>query len=275
MKIGVILPTYNVEKTLLAALGEVVKLLNEGSAELLIIDNASTDSSRQILKNFFAQNPVPRGSCTIRFHESNMGYGASIKAGFGFYLTQDVTHVLVLHSDAQTDNYKLAKGMMKVGAKFNTDVVLGTRFASSSDISDYSVLRKYGNYFFNWLTRATAGLRVSDAGSGMVLIPIVALKQINYVHLPEDWKFHPQLNIDLGRLDSVVIRELPMRWADSESRSSVPLFTYGISLLWMLLKAWVWGGTSKTTKSLAPLKSKSEPQSVYRVWPVEDFLDID
>lgn len=275
MKIGVILPTYNVEKTLLTALGEVAKLLNEGSAELLIIDNASTDSSRQILKSFFAQNPLPRGSCTIRFHETNMGYGASIKAGFAFYLTQDVTHVLVLHSDAQTDNYKLAKGMMEVSAKFKTDVVLGTRFASSSDISDYSPLRKYGNYFFNWLTRATAGLRVSDAGSGMVLIPIVALKQINYVRLPEDWKFHPQLNIDLGRLDSVVIRELPMRWADSESRSSVPLFTYGISLLWMLLKAWVWGGTSKTANSLIPLKRKSEPQGFYRVWPVEDFLDID
>jgi hypothetical protein len=204
-----------------------------------------------------------------------MGYGASIKAGFKFYLAQGVSHVLVLHSDAQTDNYRLAKDLMKVGAEFGSDVVLGTRFADTSDISDYSTLRKYGNYFFNWLTKFTAGLSVSDAGSGMVLIPIGALKSINYLNLPEDWKFHPQLNIELGRLDSVVIRELPMRWADSESRSSVPLFTYGMSLLWMLLKIWVGREAPKLNRSSVALNRSSDSNSLFRVWSVEDFLDVD
>lgn len=275
MKIGVILPTYNVEKTLVTALGEVLKLLNEGSAELFIIDNSSTDGSRQVLKNFFAQNPVPRGSCSIRFNDSNMGYGASIKAGFGFYLTQDVSHVLVLHSDAQTDNYKLAKDLMDVGAKFESDVVLGTRFAATSDISDYSLLRKYGNYFFNWLTKFTAGLSVSDAGSGMVLIPILALKRLDYQNLPEDWKFHPKLNIDLGRLKSVVIRELPMRWADSESRSSVPLLAYGISLLGMLLRVWVQGNASSRARYSLRGDETLESNGQFQMWSLQDFLDED
>lgn len=275
MKIGLIIPTFNVEGTILQALGEVLELLKEGSVELLVVDNASTDRTREILKDFFSKNPIPQTSCTIRFHESNLGYGASIKAGFEFFLCQNVTHVLVLHSDAQTDNYRLAKDLMLVGAEFESDVVLGTRFAAGSDISAYSSLRKYGNHFFNWLTKLTAGLTVSDAGSGMVLIPIAALKRINYLNLPEDWKFHPQLNIDLGRMDSVKIRELPMRWADSESRSSVPLFAYGLSLLGMLLRVWARGKTSSEARYSLRRNQTAGSNNQFRMWSLENFLNED
>jgi glycosyltransferase involved in cell wall biosynthesis len=273
MKIGLILPTYNVEKTLAQALEEVARLLHKGAAELLVIDNASTDLSRPILKDFFTNNAVPSKSCTIRFNESNRGYGASIKAGFRFFLTRDVTHVLVLHSDAQTDNYLLANELVRVGAEFESDVILGTRFAAGSDISAYSALRKYGNYFFNWLTKLTTGLTVSDAGAAMVLIPITALNRVEYWKLPEDWKFHPQLNIDLGRMNGLKIREVPIRWADSDADSSVPLLSYGFSLLWMLLGAWTQGKTQRTLESPLRLDENSGPDIPCSIWSVEDFIN--
>jgi glycosyltransferase involved in cell wall biosynthesis len=239
MKIGVILPTFNVERTLALALDEVSQVLNDGTSELLVIDNASTDGSLTVIKEYFSSVEVPQGSCHLKLHSTNLGYGASIKAGFDFYITRNVTHVLVLHSDAQTDNYKLFQDFQNAAIDFESDVILGSRFSDGSDISAYSPIRKYGNYFFNWLTKLTTGSYLSDAGSGMVLVPISALRKIDYSQLPEDWRFHPQLNIDLGNLGLVRIREIPMRWADSESRSSVPLIRYGISLVWLLLRAWI------------------------------------
>ena len=272
MKIGIVLPTFNVEATLNAALREVSQLLAEGMGELLIVDNNSSDRTRQVIADFFGNGDVAKGRCTVRLHQQNLGYGASIKGGFEFFRTRDVTHVLVLHSDAQTDNYTLATSLMTVAGETGADAVIGSRFTSGSDTSGYSVLRKLANFFFNGLTKVSAGRSLSDAGSAMVLLRKELLETLHFTGLPNDWKFHPSLNIALGATPGVLILEVPMRWADSDAGSSVPLFKYGFSLVGMLVGVWFRRLFSRGIWGERPTQVSGD-KTTHEVLSLQDFLE--
>ncbi len=73
MKISVIIPVYNEEKTLLEILKKVQKVpLNK---EVIIIDDGSTDKTREILMKIKEKN------VKILFHPKNVGKGGAIRTG--------------------------------------------------------------------------------------------------------------------------------------------------------------------------------------------------
>lgn len=235
MKIGIVLPTYNVETTLSSAVEEVTRLMAEIDAELLIVDNHSVDGTLEVLAMLAREmGPSYRGWTLIQ-RTRNMGYGASVKSGFEHFLKKDVTHVMVLHSDAQTDNYRLGRVLVDAALKGHADVVLGSRFLPESNLAGYSMLRRVANGFFNWLTKVISGRALSDAGTAMVLAKTECLRDLELLDMPDDWRFHPVLNIALGASTGLDIEEIPMRWADSNVGSSVPVIRYGISLLLLLV----------------------------------------
>jgi dolichol-phosphate mannosyltransferase len=236
MRIGIILPTFNVGSTVTKSLRDVYSLIYEGYAELLLIDNSSTDNTVSEVRSFFSENLTPFGSCHFKLNPQNFGYGESIKSGFNFFKNRPVSHVLVLHSDAQTDNYLLAKSLIEAFSKTSSDVIVGSRFSEGSDVSGYSLLRRVGNNFFNRLTKLASGHAFSDAGAAMVLLKKNCLDLIDYNNLSGDWLFHPQLNLKLGSLQYLKIEEVPIKWSDSSAASSVPLIRYGVSLFWFLMQ---------------------------------------
>jgi glycosyltransferase involved in cell wall biosynthesis len=217
-------------------LRDIYWLIKDGDAELLLIDNLSTDQTLSQVKDFFSENPAPVDSCHFKLNHQNFGYGESIKSGFNFFGNRPVSHVLVLHSDAQTDNNLLARSLIEAYSKTSSEVILGSRFSEGSDVSGYNLLRTVGNHFFNILTRLASGQSFSDAGTAMILLKKNCLDLIDYNNLSSDWLFHPQLNIKLGSLQSLKIEEVPMKWADSSAASSVPLIRYGVSLFWFLMQ---------------------------------------
>ena len=119
---------------------------------------------------------------------------------------------------------------------FKLDVILASRFKSESNLENYSLLRKLGNYFFNIATFFCTGLRMSDSGTAMILVRQDILKSIPFQNISNSWQFHPQLNILLYSIPNVRIKETAMDWADSEAPSSLPIFLYGWHLLKILLK---------------------------------------
>lgn len=239
MKIGIVLPTYNVETTLSIAVEEVARLMAEIDAELLVVDNHSVDGTVEVLAMLAKEMLPPYLGWTLIQRTRNMGYGASVKSGFEHFLKKDVTHVMVLHSDAQTDNYHLGCLLVDAALKSDVDVVLGSRFLPESNLAGYSLVRRVANGFFNWFTKVISGRALSDAGTAMVLVKTECFSDLEFLDMPDDWRFHPVLNIALGANIGLDIEEIPMRWADSNSGSSVPVIRYGISLF-LLLAAIGW-----------------------------------
>ncbi len=80
MKLSVIMPVYNEAATI----GEIVHrvLAVELPKELVIVDDGSTDGTRELLRQ------LPPDVATVLFHERNLGKGAAGQA------VQNYNHIL-------------------------------------------------------------------------------------------------------------------------------------------------------------------------------------
>ena len=71
----VVMPVYNEERTLAEAVEAVLR--QPTRKELILIDDGSTDASREILRTL-EQRPGVR----VLLHEQNLGKGAALRTGF-------------------------------------------------------------------------------------------------------------------------------------------------------------------------------------------------
>ncbi len=268
LKIGLVIPVFNVEKAIGKVLHSITGARLNEIHEILIIDNNSTDNTLQIVQDFLRNYSQFIGHVSIMQHVQNYGYGCSVKAGFDYFLARDVSHILLIHGDYQVDSATLIKSQLEV-IKQNpeTDVVLASRFKPESGIDDYSMMRTFGNYFFNVITFICSGYRMSDAGTAMILARNSTLHNVPVRTLSNSWQFHPQLNILLHGIKNIRIQEVPMDWSDSDVASTLPIVRYGLTLLKMLIGYWF---KKNILRQPPHMLFPSDPMPAYREFKMLD-----
>ncbi|NQU08691.1 MAG: glycosyltransferase family 2 protein, partial [Candidatus Abyssubacteria bacterium] len=75
MKLSVIMPAYNEEETIEKIVRKVLAV--DMDKELIIVDDGSSDKTRQILREKFDE----REEVTVILHEKNAGKGAAVRTG--------------------------------------------------------------------------------------------------------------------------------------------------------------------------------------------------
>jgi glycosyltransferase involved in cell wall biosynthesis len=117
MKLSVIIPVYNEAKTI----SEIIRrVIATGLAdEILVVDDGSTDGSREILANLIDTDIVK-----VIYHESNLGKGKAVRTGF-----QNAVGDLFIIQDADLEydprEYPILLRPIQEGI---ADVVYGSRF---------------------------------------------------------------------------------------------------------------------------------------------------
>jgi len=115
MKLTVIVTCFNEKATIFKAVEET-KALNIDK-EIIIIDNCSTDGSREILRS------MDDGSVKIVFQPKNYGYGQSVKTGSELAKGE---YIYVQYSDLEYDIECVSK-MLHLAEKEELDAVFGSR----------------------------------------------------------------------------------------------------------------------------------------------------
>lgn len=78
MKLSIIIPCYNCEKTLEEAVASCyTQDLADDAFEIIMVDDGSSDSTRQVMESVAAKHP----NITLLFHEKNKGGGAARNTG--------------------------------------------------------------------------------------------------------------------------------------------------------------------------------------------------
>lgn len=118
LKISVIIPCYNEVKTIEDVVRRVIAV-NEAS-EILIIDDGSTDGTRDVLPVIEEKYDIVR----VILHKQNMGKGAAVRTGFN-HATGDV--FLIQDADQEYDprDYPILLKPIREGI---SQVVYGSRF---------------------------------------------------------------------------------------------------------------------------------------------------
>ena len=94
MKVSIIIPAYNEEKTILEVISRVKKVkLKDITKEIIIVDDFSTDNTKRILSN------LKDSSIKIFFHQKNHGKGAAIRTGL-----KHTTGNIILIQDSDLEN---------------------------------------------------------------------------------------------------------------------------------------------------------------------------
>ncbi len=155
VKLSVVIPCYNEEKTLAKCVSRVCAIADEKlELEIIIVDDGSTDNSKAI-----AQSLQRRFSeVKLISKEKNAGKGAALRTGFQC-ATGDF--VAVQDADLEYDPQDLKRLLVPL-IKGDADVVLGSRFLSSGAHRVLYFWHYLGNRFLTLFSNMFTDLNLTD-----------------------------------------------------------------------------------------------------------------
>jgi glycosyltransferase involved in cell wall biosynthesis len=137
-----------------------VEALNQHASdyEIVIVDDASTDQSPDLVRKAIAGNPKIR----LISHDFNQKLGASLRTGFGV-----ARHELILYMDADLpfDPDVLGRAIRAMHLT-RADIISGYRFDRTTE----GVKRTLYSIFYNWMIRVLFSISVRDVNFSFKLM---------------------------------------------------------------------------------------------------------
>ncbi|OGC03832.1 glycosyl transferase [candidate division WOR-1 bacterium RIFOXYA12_FULL_43_27] len=162
MNLSVIMPVYNEKATLPQIIARVLAVpINK---ELIIVDDYSTDGTREVLKNY--------PNIKIVLQPFNQGKGAALRAGFK---EASGDYVIIQDADLEYDPQDYLKLISPIN-EGKAKVVYGSRFMGKHSFS--SVSHYWGNKALSLLTTLLYGAVLTDMETCYKLIPAKFIKNI-------------------------------------------------------------------------------------------------
>lgn len=150
--ISIVMPCFN-EREFIQKIVEKVKNSPIPNKEIIIVDDCSTDGTRQILKN-----EIEPKVTKVIYHEKNMGKGAALRTGLG----QARGNIIIIQdSDLEYDPDEYPK-LLKPIIEGKADVVYGSRFMGEEAHRVLYFWHMVGNKFLTLFSNMLTNLSLTD-----------------------------------------------------------------------------------------------------------------
>jgi glycosyltransferase involved in cell wall biosynthesis len=147
-KLSFIIPIYNEEKTLEELIQKVLDVEMPLKKELVLVDDGSKDSSRDILKNYEGKDGFK-----VVYNEKNMGKSQTVRNGIQ-HSTGDL--VVIQDADFEYEPQNL-KEFVKIFMEDKADLVYGNRFGKKNEV--IYAQNWIGNTMLSYFSSIFTGLR--------------------------------------------------------------------------------------------------------------------
>lgn len=168
MKLSIVIPVYNEKDTL----EEVIHRVQATSydKEIIVVDDASTDGSREILDRLVREND----NLKLFYHEHNQGKGAALRTAFA-----QVSGDVVIIQDADLEyNPEDYPALLEPIEKGVADVVYGTRLVGGRPHRVLFFWHYLGNKVVTTLSNMLTNLNLSDMEVGYKVFKAAVLKDL-------------------------------------------------------------------------------------------------
>lgn len=223
MKLSVLIPVYNEEKTIGAI---IAKLDRVGlDKELIIVDDGSSDGTKEILRKL---SEGGRRDIIIKTHPKNRGKGAAIRTALA-EATGDL--VVVQDADLEYDPNDFPR-LIEPILSGRTEVVYGSRNLSLNKKG--RKLYELGGIFLSKLANLLYGLNITDEATCYKVFTAAAIKGLDL--RCEKFEFCPEVTAKLAKKKYKII-EVPISYYPRDRSAGKKLkLSDGLSAGWTLLK---------------------------------------
>ena len=222
-QLSIVIPAFNESARIEATLDRVMSCVAERGwdAEVLVIDDGSTDTTSEIVKHRMQSHP--------RLHliqnPGNRGKGYSVRNG----LLQAAGNI-VMFTDADLSAPMEEAERLIAAISAGADVAIGSRWMDRTRQTIHQPLyRQFFGRCFNWITRTVMGLPFKDTQCGFKAFTRDAAQVIFRLQTIERWGFDPEI-LFIARKLKYTIREVPVTWGHDE-RSRMSYLKDGMKML--------------------------------------------
>lgn len=232
MKLSIIIPVFNEEKTVAKIIDKILNLtINGVTKEIIIVDDGSSDASVNII-----EEKIKGKNIKFIKHAKNQGKGGAVRTGIK---NSTGDYIVIQDADLEYDPNDIKKLFAPIKEK-RAQVVYGTRLnrlpnLKKDEKNPLFLLHYLGNKFLSLITSFLYGQWITDMETCYKLFSKKALREIELSS--ERFDFEPEITAKLlkkgYKILEIPISTKPRGYSEGKKINALK---DGVIALWTLLK---------------------------------------
>jgi hypothetical protein len=209
MRVLIVVPALNEESGLPPLLTELraVAERDRFSAEIVVIDDASTDRTAEVARQ--------HGARVVSLCR-NLGIGGAVQTGLRLALREGFDCAVQMDGDGQHPPGELRKLLAVIDTPAAPDIVVGSRYLHGEGFQS-TLPRRMGSGWLAWVLRLVTRQRTTDPTSGYRVYGRRALKLFNWSY-PHDYP-EPEALV-LAKVAGLSVVEVPVVMKERQGGAS-------------------------------------------------------
>lgn len=204
----VVIPTFNEAKNL----NRLLPLLLELPVKILIVDDASTDGSAEIVREVGAKT----GRVQLLERPGKFGLGSAYRDGFALAQSQGCDLIIQMDADGSHRVEDLYKMLDYLEVHSEVELVIGSRWTKGGSVQNWPKRREILSRLANLYSRLALGLKVKDNTAGFRIYRVELLNRMDLSRVSsEGYAFQIEMTREAVRVGAN-IAEVPILFVERE-----------------------------------------------------------